>query len=177
MNQYNLDEQVENTNGELPIAPRLPKGVYTLRVKEEPEAKVSKAGNNMLVFKLEVVAPATAFIKDKNGDRVEYQVAGKDATVWATFTDRGNPTLRRIHIAAGFPNQFSVHEETGAPLDVTGAPLRYTGVEFPALCDSREEEQRDEDGKPIINPTTGAVVKFYNTQVREIFVAESTPAA
>lgn len=171
MSQYNLDEQVEQANGELPVAPRIPKGVYRMRIKEEPEASVSKAGNNMLVFKLEVVSPETAFLKDKDGNKVEYQVAGKDGKVWATFTDRGNDTLRRIHIAAGFPNQFSVHEETGLPLDVTGAPLRYTGVEFPALCDSREEEQRDEDGKPIINPVTGAVVKFYSTQIREIFVA------
>lgn len=175
--QYNLDETNTQTDGQVPTAPRVPAYAYELVIKEEPEAKDSRAGNPMLVFKVEIVGKLnndgtvspTVQMKDEDGEHREYNVAGKEATVWAVFTDRGNPTLAAIHRQAGFPTTFEVDDESKLPLDVSGAPLRYTGVKIKASCNSRESEQLDEDGKPIVDPYTGKSVKFYQTNVSRIF--------
>jgi len=156
----------ENNSG---LAPRLPKQVYKFRVTEEPEFKVSKAGNDMLIFKAEVISPATAVV-----DGVEATVAGLDVTLYAVFSGESdgpkkNQTLAALHRAGGLPLQFQRSKDTGLPLDETGSPYRYTGIEFDALANSQEYAETDESGNPIVDPRTGQPLVSWSRRVSRIF--------
>lgn len=149
---------------------RLKKNNYKLRIKEEPEYKISQKGNAMLVFKLEIIDPAVQFDKG-----VEQQIAGRELTTWATFfkdEDSGvekNPQLGKIHESGGLPMEFERDESTGLPIDADGVPFKYAGIVVDALCGSEEYVQKDDDGNVIKNPKTGEELKGYNDRLLRIY--------
>lgn len=149
---------------------RLKKNNYKLRIKEEPEYKISKNGNPMLVFKLEITDPPVQFDKG-----VEQEIAGRELTTWATFFVyegsgvEKNPKLGKIHEAGGLPMEFTRDESTGLPVDADGVPFKYAGIIVDALCGSEEYVQKDDEGKVLVNPKTGAELKGYSDRLLQIY--------
>lgn len=165
---YNLEQNESNSNSG--VSPYLPRGIYKWRITKEPTAAKSKlkpgggGGNDYLLFDVEVVDPGTVIVRGE-----EITVAGSDSNIYATFVKGTNLTLAAIHRAGGLPLQFEVDEKTKIPLDASGTPFRYTGIEFQAQGYSQEYVQKDDNGVELVNPMTGEVLKSYNRRVGHIF--------
>lgn len=159
---------------------RVPRDNYTLRIVEEPTYSVSKekfvdgkkkGGNPMLVFQLEIVDPSSV-----EADGEMFETAGIKFRLWAVFTTNqetgreGNRTLADLHKAGGLAARFYRDADTGLPVNDEGVPIRYTGVEFKALVDSEEIQQKSDGGAVLTNPYTGEELKGYQYSVKRIYV-------
>lgn len=151
---------------------RLPRFNYLVRVVEEPVFKVSRSsGNPMLVFKIEVKDPSEVTVKDDT-----FKTAGITLTLYAAFTkddETGheiNRQLGKIHKNCELPLNFVRCKDTGLPQTDEGTPIRYTGLEFWIQGDSEETIQKDDNDQPITHPITGAPLKGWAYNVRQIYV-------
>lgn len=166
---------------------RVPRGTYKLRIVEEPDFSTSKekidpkthqkkGGNPMLVFQLEITEPTEVVV---DGDT--YTTGGVKLRTWATFIIDNktglerNPTLADIHKASEgkLPARFLRDMDTGLPINDEGIPIAYTGTEFWAIVDSKEVDQRGDDGKVLVNPLTQEELRGWQYSLGRIFVPQS----
>lgn len=168
---YSLDSKREEQVG-------LPHDNYKLRIKEEPTYGVSKkSGNEYLLFQLEIIEPDVKLVKDAKGVVHETKVSGLEITMPATFFEDKNGKiqniqLQQIHKSAGFPTTFQRDPDSGLPVDSSGNPFLYAGIELDARCSGKEEAVLNAEGKPLKNPLTGKEKKRFSRQVNEIYTLE-----
>ncbi len=138
---------IEKSEEVLTSALRLPKDSYKVRFTEEPNFRVSKNNNPMLVFEAELVEPATKII-----DGQECKIGGLKFSVNCMLTGKGVFMLEDLHKAAKLPPpaELDTDSETGLPVGIN-----YTGIEVWAVCSSEESTQKNEAGEPIMNPASG----------------------
>lgn len=136
---------------------RLPRQNYKLRIMEEPEFKSSKKGNKMLVFKFEIVDPATLVI-----DGAERNVAGTKMTSYIVTEEGKTRTLTEFFNALGINlSEVEFNDETGLPEGIS-----FTGMELWAECMSTREDRKDEQGQPLLNPNTGKPMQATRYEVK-----------
>lgn len=150
---------------------KLPRENYKLRIIDEPEFKLSKKDNPMLVFSFEIVEPSTRVV-----DGESQTVAGIKLPFWAVFLideKKGtevNYSLTKIHKACNLPMQFMRDESTGLPVDDSGVPIRYKGLELWARCSSKQVTTTSEDtGEVLKNPLTGEALTGWRYEIDEIY--------
>lgn len=157
---------------------RIPKGNYKLRFTEEPEFKLTKKKEDkpqrpMLVFKAEVVEPASKIV-----DGEEVVLAGTEFTIYAVVFENedkdGNITeacrqLTAIHRQCKLPLDITRDSDTGLPVDDNGIPISYVGLEIWAKCSSEEFSEKDDSGEVMVNPITGEEQKGWRRQVDQIY--------
>jgi len=146
-----MSKLIPKTNEPSTGAVRLPRDSYKLRITEEPVFKMSKNGNPMLLFKLELVEPP---IKKIDGE--DRKIAGLEFNDNCMLTEKGAFKLEQLHKAAKLqpPSELDVDDSTGLPIGIS-----YTGLEVWAICNSEEAVQKNESGEPIMNPASGEPLK------------------
>lgn len=170
MSKVNLNREEGQSTGAI----RIPTDNYKLRIVEEPKfqltkPKADKPQRPMLVFKLELVEPASKII-----DGEEVTLAGLEFTTWVVIFvnedgTEASPSLTAIHKQGNLPMEFSRSEDTGLPVDDNGVPISYAGIELHCKCSSEEYVERNDDGEEMRNPITGEVLKGYNRKVNRIY--------
>jgi len=138
---------------------RLPYDMYKVRIKEEPESKESAKGNQMLVFKLEVVSPAT-----KNIDGAERTVAGTDITWWCLISQGKTQAFEALLRQLNYPAISQIAwTDDWKPIG-----LSFTGTEFYAMLSSEEQNQVNEQKEVIISPSTGQPLKTWRHNLKRV---------
>lgn len=124
----------------------------------------------MLVFSFEIADPPSGVV---DGEEVKF--GGIKLPFWAVFffdEKKGvevNWSLAAIHQAAGLPTQFLRDEDSGLPIDDSGVPFKYAGLEVWARCSSDKTVVQDEDGNPIKHPITGEEQSGWRYNVEKIY--------
>lgn len=138
---------------------RIPKDNYVFRIMEEPKFTQSQAGNNQLVFKMELVSPEVIEV-----DGTKVNIVGTEFTYYAGLGEdkagRVAPKLLDLHEALKLPTKIEL-TDSGVPAGVT-----YTGQKFAACAVSEEVVQMKEDRvTPAVNPLTGLPLKRMNKNI------------